>query len=233
MERISQQCRPNADLAFKVLSWVTFAKRLLKPEELQDAVAITHGMTSLDDDDLTDVEDLLSFCAGIVIVDRESNIVRLVHYTTQGFLEDRVRDRKVDVALGCLSYFKVVKDPVRFYAWQMMTALEDFRYNYPLVGYALEYWADHIRGELEDEHKADCLHAFSRQWIRFLVCNAQRDHSRLPVFNVYEVDFEFRCPLLPILAAYGLAGLCREFLEKESGKSNMYVPLRDSRSSMQ
>jgi len=210
MERISQQCRPNVDHAFKVLSWVTFAKRPLKPKELQYAVAITHGMTSVDDDDLTDVEDLLSFCAGIVIIDRESEVVRLVHYTTQGFLENRLTDRKVDLARGCLSYLEVLRPPILHFL---------FEDCYPLFRYVGVYWADHIRGELEDQLKTDCLHAISGRWFQFL---RGRGFS-IPCFRIHELDVDFKVPLLLVFAAYGLAGFCRELLG--IGK---YAPLKGS-----
>lgn len=36
----------------------------------------------LDRENILDVEDLLSVCAGIVVVDQESAVIRLVHYAT-------------------------------------------------------------------------------------------------------------------------------------------------------
>jgi hypothetical protein len=207
IERISQQCQPNADLAFKVLSWVTYARRPLKPEELQCAVAITNGMTSLDDDDLTDVEDLLSFCAGIVIIDRESEVVRLVHYTTQGFLEDLLTDRKVDVPRACLSYLEVPSYSIGVNVDKL----------YPLLDYARMYWADHIRGHSEDQLKTDCLRAVSGHGIRVLLSDLCR-YREIPTFNGQDI-----IQLLPICAAYGLAGFCRELLG-----SDKYVPLQES-----
>jgi len=215
MERISKQAPADVDLAFKVLSWVTYAKRPLKPEELQYAVATAPGMTSLDDDDLTDVEDLLSFCAGIAIVDRESNVVRLVHYTTQGFLEDRLTDRKVDVPRACLSYLEVPLESI----------LDNYSYSigvnvdklYPLLDYARMYWADHIRGHSEDQLKTDCLRAVSGHGIRVLLSDPCR-YREIPTFNGQDI-----IQLLPICAAYGLAGFCRELLG-----SDKYVPLQES-----
>ena len=41
---------------------------------------------------------LVSVCAGLVTIDRESNIIRLVHYTTEEFFE-RIQARS---ALGVL-----------------------------------------------------------------------------------------------------------------------------------
>ena len=35
----------------------------------------------LDEDNLPEIEDMLSACAGLVTVDEESDVVRLIHYT--------------------------------------------------------------------------------------------------------------------------------------------------------
>ena len=41
----------------------------------------------LDPDNLPDFEDLLSVCTGLVVIDWESAVIRLVHYTTQEYFE--------------------------------------------------------------------------------------------------------------------------------------------------
>jgi hypothetical protein len=43
--------------------------------------------TELDETNLPEIEDMISVCADLVTVDGESNIIRLVHYTTQEFFE--------------------------------------------------------------------------------------------------------------------------------------------------
>lgn len=66
-----------------VISWITYAKRPLTTPELQHALATEVGHQDLVRDNISDVEDMVSACAGLVTVDKESDIVRLVHYTTQ------------------------------------------------------------------------------------------------------------------------------------------------------
>lgn len=78
INRIKAQQQEDRELAEKVLSWVCFACRPLTVVELQHAVAVEEGDTDLELDALTDEETLLSVCAGIVAIDTESNIVRLV-----------------------------------------------------------------------------------------------------------------------------------------------------------
>ncbi|MAD82255.1 MAG: hypothetical protein CL912_04770 [Deltaproteobacteria bacterium] len=87
MERIISQLKDQAELAIQVLSWITCAKRPLSTAELQHALAVEIGEPQLDEENLPDVDDLVSVCAGLVLVDEESDIIRLVHYTTQEYFE--------------------------------------------------------------------------------------------------------------------------------------------------
>jgi hypothetical protein len=85
MERINGQKPGLKDLAKRVLSWITCTKRPLNTAELQRALAVEIGERKLDEENFTQIEDMVSVCAGLVMVDKESNIIRLVHYTTQEY----------------------------------------------------------------------------------------------------------------------------------------------------
>jgi hypothetical protein len=87
MERIKHQPGDFPKLASMVLSWITFAKRPLTTSELQHALAVEIGASKLDEENLLDTEDMVSVCAGLVTIDEESDIIRLVHYTTQEYFE--------------------------------------------------------------------------------------------------------------------------------------------------
>ena len=83
------------------------AKRLLTTSELQHALAIEFNEPDLDEDNLPQIEDMVTACAGLVI-DEESNIIRLVHYTTQEYF---VRTQKqwfphaeVEITVTCVMY---------------------------------------------------------------------------------------------------------------------------------
>ena len=80
MHRIHSQNDDDVDLAKRVLIWISYAKRPLTVGELQHAVAIVPMPTNINDGDITDEELLLSVCAGIVTIENESKIIRLVHY---------------------------------------------------------------------------------------------------------------------------------------------------------
>lgn len=74
-------------IAHSTFTWVVNAKRPLTVQELQVALAIESGAKKLDVDNLLDIEIILSVCAGLVIVNEQLSVVRLVHYTTQEYLD--------------------------------------------------------------------------------------------------------------------------------------------------
>jgi hypothetical protein len=92
MERINGQKLGFQDLAKEVLAWITYAKRPLTTLELQHALSVEVGESELNEDNLPQIEDIVSVCAGLVTVDEESCIIRLVHYTAQEYFKQTQKD---------------------------------------------------------------------------------------------------------------------------------------------
>jgi hypothetical protein len=87
MERVQGQKPGFRLLAEKVLSWLTCAKRRLTTSELRHALAVEVGKPELDNENSPEIESMVSVCVGLVTVDEESGIIRLVHYTAQEYFE--------------------------------------------------------------------------------------------------------------------------------------------------
>jgi ankyrin repeat protein len=93
-------------------------------------------------DNLSDIEDLVSVCAGLVTVEQESNIVRLVHYTTQEYLEsilpERCPEAQQNITITCLTYllFNVFKDGFCL----SDEIFENRLQQHHLFDYASRYW---------------------------------------------------------------------------------------------
>ena len=80
MVRVSAQNADDKELANKVLSWIVYAHRPLSLQELQCAIAIsTPDMLNMDPEALVDEFILIDVCAGMVIIDEETSIIRLIH----------------------------------------------------------------------------------------------------------------------------------------------------------
>ncbi|KAJ6257541.1 Vegetative incompatibility protein [Drechslerella dactyloides] len=86
VERIKSGSR--SQLAEAALSWIVWARRPLSVKELQHALAIEVGECQLDEENITDISDVVSACTGLISVDGQSDVVRLVHYTAYEYFAD-------------------------------------------------------------------------------------------------------------------------------------------------
>lgn len=73
------------------VSWITHARRPLLVGELRHGLAVEYcddgeGLQEFDEDNLPSPGSLVDVCAGLVIIDSTSQIIRLVHYTTNNTL---------------------------------------------------------------------------------------------------------------------------------------------------
>ena len=77
VERIERQPEPDKQLAKRILSWITYARRPLSVVELQYALSVEPKMTEMDPTALIFASKLTSVCAGLVVVDERQCIIRL------------------------------------------------------------------------------------------------------------------------------------------------------------
>jgi len=81
-ERIEAQTEDEVSLAMKAVIWLTCAYRSLRVTELQHALAVSDEVEGFDEDDIVAEELIVSVCCGLIVVDGESRIVRLVREYT-------------------------------------------------------------------------------------------------------------------------------------------------------
>ncbi|KAK4170833.1 ankyrin repeat-containing domain protein [Triangularia setosa] len=145
MDRIEGQFTDQKELAKQVLSWITCAKRPLSTMELQDALGVELGETELDPSNIPLVEDIVSVCAGLVTVDEDSKIIRLVHYTTQEYFERRWKrwfpNAQAYIRDICATYMS-------FNTFKSGPCLTDSEFEdrlqlNKLYDYATRYWGKH------------------------------------------------------------------------------------------
>ncbi|CRG92353.1 Polyprotein pp220 [Talaromyces islandicus] len=147
MERIQSQKQGFRDLALKTLLWISCARRPLSPRELQHALAVINDTSTLDEASITKAELIVSVCAGLVTIDRESNIVCLVHYTAQEYFQT-TRDiwfpnAEADIAKACITYLSF--DTFRSAIAPTHEAFDERLQLHPFYGYAAVYWGYHCR----------------------------------------------------------------------------------------
>ena len=76
--RIEAQTEDEVSLATKAIIWLTYAYQSLTVTELQHALAVSDDVEGFDEDDVVAEELIISVCCGLIVVDGESRIVRLV-----------------------------------------------------------------------------------------------------------------------------------------------------------
>jgi ankyrin repeat protein len=147
MHRIGCQLPDEGGLAKQALMWITLVKRPLTTTELQHALAVEIGLSKLDEDNVSQIEDIVSVCAGLVTVDKERNLVRLVHYTTQEYFE-RNRDRWFPEAEAIITDTCVTYLSFDAFGSGICATDEEFKERmdtYALYRYATKEWGDHAR----------------------------------------------------------------------------------------
>jgi ankyrin repeat protein len=86
MDQINLQPQPQARLANRILTWLTFAGETLTPQELVEALAIEDQSNEMDPLNKPSATMLARVCRGLVIVDETNGIIQLAHRTLQDYL---------------------------------------------------------------------------------------------------------------------------------------------------
>jgi ankyrin repeat protein len=149
ISRIKSQARAMADLGLTLLAWLVCVKRPITTAELQHALAVEVNEPALDEDNVIEVSDMVSACAGLVTVDEGSGVIRLVHYTVQEYLQQLkaespwLRDADDNITQVCVTYisFDIFGDG----ACDSAEVLNQRLATYPLYNYATATWAEHDR----------------------------------------------------------------------------------------
>jgi ankyrin repeat protein len=213
-------------LAKKVLSWITFAKRPLTTAEICCALAVEPDEVEIDPDNVPNSEDLVSVCAGLVVVDQESAVIRLVHYTTQEYFE-RIGDwwdpgGKMRLATTCLTY-------LCFGAFQSGSCstnkeFEERLQQHQFLDYAAKHWGHHARAV---EPEVDILACKLLQGSS-LSCAVQVLAAPDYKHTVYSTNF-VKMTALHCTARFGLASVAERVLSTAKEPATELVNAKDRR----
>ncbi|SCV30566.1 related to ankyrin repeat [Fusarium fujikuroi] len=215
LERIRAQKPGIRQLAEKTLLWITCAKRPLTTSELQHALAVELESEELDENNFSAVDDMVSSCAGLVIIDEESKIIRLVHYTMQDYFTRNQKQlfpqAEETVTSVCVQYLLF-----RYFRSGPCTVYHDLELrlkHYSLYDYAARNWGHHAR--------------VSSQQPRKLLLKLLYDESKLKAS--YQASMASKLPgggveytkmsAAHIVAFFGLSGLMAPVGERYSLKT--------------
>ena len=205
VQRITFQNQDDKLLALKALRWVAYTYRPLSFRMLQQALAIEVGQMNFDKDSMHPIGLIIDVCAGLLIADSEDTVVRLVHYTTQSYLDSLLTSRFQDahsfIASDCITYISYdtlqSRDSTAEYcSWKSL---------YPFFTYASSFWTAHATARQSSELKAQVQrYLASSPWI-CLISPADYDDR-------WQGNELQRCAGYGVAAFYGLCDELEFFL---------------------
>ena len=83
--RIHERNGNDSSLAFKIFSWVFYARRPLLMGEIREALSVRSNDREVKEDNLIDSKDIIECCHGMVVWEESSDTVRFTHQTVQRF----------------------------------------------------------------------------------------------------------------------------------------------------
>jgi len=216
MRRIEGQSEDDKQLAEQILQWISFAIRPLSLAELQEALAVEPDTQEVDEDNINDAELLTSVCAGLVICDQGSQVIRLVHFSTQEYFK-RIRSVRFPTAqdyIGrtCLTYLSF--DDFEAGPCSDDAAIVSRIQKHHLFSYAAENWGEHVRGGPEKDMTDKILEFFEDE--TKLSSSVQVMHSN-PHKNWYageSIRFPRHVTGLHLAAHFGLEYIANILLEQ-------------------
>ncbi len=123
------------------------------------------GECEFDEDNIPQLEDMVSVCAGLVTVDEESSVIRLVHYTTQEFF-DRTQQQwfpnaASEITSVCITYLSFAVFAKGFY--QTNAGYKERLHSNPFYHYAANNWGHHARKAMTSHQDVrDSLQSYNR-----------------------------------------------------------------------
>ncbi|KAL9046990.1 MAG: hypothetical protein Q9214_000321 [Letrouitia sp. 1 TL-2023] len=219
VERIKKQAEPDNILGLRILQWVSHSRRLLHVHELCHALAIDWEddrppTRQLDVDNILDAQSLIDVCAGLVIIEKESQVVRLVHLTAEAFFENTrgtlFPEADAEIARTCLLYLSFTD-----FSKGCCSTDREFRsrsQRFPLLRYAAKHWGDHLRGKNERQLRDLALGLLNEETSMSSVVQALMAPN--DILEGFSQRYPMRTTKLHLVSRFGLAHLLSLLLDQ-------------------
>ena len=214
IERIEKS--PSKTTAFKILSWLLLARRVLTMIELQEALSVDLGVQELiPETELIDPRYVVECCESLINHDKNTQTVRLTHYTLNDFLNTEcatILPTSIYLARTCLTYlnFDEFDKPCR-----TQELVKERLQLFHFLDYANSFWYVHVQGDAElDQDIQQAIFRFSATPSRQTSFEECRKF-RLDSYFYYRYDWSidiFETPLHAV-SRYGLSKICKKLLD--------------------
>ena len=145
--RINRQSPSRAQIAFRVLAWISGVFRPLSATELQHGLAIEAHSRDMDEENLCSQKIMVDCCMGLIVVSEVDRLVRLAHLTIRDFFLEKYRtilnDQRSELTEACMTYlaYRPFSDETCDSAEEIESRLR----NFPFLDYAANTWGRHAQ----------------------------------------------------------------------------------------
>ncbi|KAH6909754.1 hypothetical protein BKA70DRAFT_1425474 [Coprinopsis sp. MPI-PUGE-AT-0042] len=163
-QRILDESPNKVLLAKKVLLWVLHSTGSLKARALEQAIATHPDTYSYELRRLVPVDTLVGLCRGLVVVEEETQLVRLVHYTAKHTLEGLITEAfpQPHAFLSAVCLARLTDSGFQRTTFMDPRDLQRLLQAEPFLSYAYESWFIHARQSLDDSLTIDRLADFAQ-----------------------------------------------------------------------
>ena len=147
LDRIKRQGGEKARLGMAAIMWISHAVRPLNADELCHALAVEIWSPNLNTDNVPSIGTVLACCQGLVVVEKEASVVRLIHFTLQEYLRahpDFFGPAHATIAETCLTYLNSQQVKA------IPTSHTPDPQDTPFLEYSSLYWGVHAKRDLSD-----------------------------------------------------------------------------------
>lgn len=154
LERMQNLSGKRRKVAFNTMMWISHAKRPLKVDELQHALSVRFEENDVDRDNFSSLRSILDYCCGLVEVDKDSNIIRLVHISLEEYLQSQEHDlfQNADLTIVRTSLKYMSYDSLKPMSSMNRSAFERALKERPFVDYACFHWGHHATQLAVDQY---------------------------------------------------------------------------------
>ena len=226
--RVMDLSKRMKKLVFRSLSWILYARRILKMGELCDILKFTSRSC-----DTYTPNGIVEAGKGFIFYNDSNDTIRFIHSSVGAFLRDIIapNDREiapidreiapyllsnVDLAIACSSYLasKVFDGPCSDQE-EIVKRLK----NHQFMRYAAQFWDFHTR-------TAEKYPNVSSAAIEFL--KSENKRNAMPQMRTYDelwgdISFTKGQTLLHVIARNGLATICKLVLNEKLNGNDRYV----------
>lgn len=224
--RIRGQPSEHKQLARRTLRWLACAARQIGALELRHALAIRDDSSSLpSEEDLESTNFVVKVCMGLVIVEREAGIIRLLHHTALEFLQQNMnclwsledsetlktclpppksskcamREIHQDIAKTCIKYLSF-EDIQRSLVVDVDMYHESCKY--PFMEYTVQHWDHHWRKGFNEARLPVSMFQIITAFLETkLACTLMSDRMPISIFSLGKLT------MLHFVAAFGLTSM--------------------------